>query len=71
MRFRGQSDDQIDVRLDIDELMILKNVLHEVCNRMQFTEDEFQVIFGFNRAEIEALMLRTANVVERLRLPSE
>jgi hypothetical protein len=71
MRLRGQSDDQLDVQLNIDELMILKSVLHEVCNGMQFTEDDFQTIFGFNRGEIEALLLRTSQVLERLRLPSE
>ena len=71
MRLRGQSDDQVDVRLSIDELMLLKNVLHEVCNGMHFTDDDFQTIFGFTRGEIEGMLLRTTSVLDRLRIASE
>jgi hypothetical protein len=71
MRLRGQIDDQVDVRLTIDELVLLKNLMHEVCNRMHFTENDFPTIFGVSRGEIEALLLRTNAVLERLRLMSE
>lgn len=71
MRLRGQNDDQVDVRLTIDELMLLKNMLQEVCNGMHFTDNDFQTIFGVNRAEAEGLLLRTNSVMERLRLISE
>ncbi len=71
MRLRGQNDDQVDVRLSIDELVLLKNVLHEVCSGMHFTENDFQAIFGVNRAEAEGLLLRTTGVLDRLRLISE
>ena len=70
MRLRGESDDQVDVRLSIDELVLLKHVLHEVCNGMHFTENDYQAIFGVSRAEIEALLLRTTGVLDRLRLTS-
>ena len=71
MRFRGQSDDQVDVRLSLDEFVLLKSVLHEVCNGMHFTENDFQAIFGVSRTEIEGLLLRTTGVLDRLRLTSE
>jgi hypothetical protein len=71
MRLRGQSDDQVDVRLSVDELVLLKNLLHEVCNGMHFTENDLQTIFDVNRAEIEGFLLRTRSVLDRLQLNSE
>ena len=71
MRLRGQDDDQVDVRLSVDELMLLTNVLHEVCNGMHFTENDFQTIFGASRREVEALLRRAASVLDRLRLTLE
>jgi hypothetical protein len=71
MRLRGQDDDQLDVRLSIDELMLLKSVLHEVCHGMHFTDGDFQTIFGFTRGEVEGMLLRTTSVLDRLRLTSE
>jgi len=68
MRLRGQDDDQVDVRLSIEELVLLKNMLQEVCNGMGFSDNDFVTIFGVNRAEAEALLLRTTGVLERLRL---
>lgn len=71
MRLQGQDDDQIDVRLSIEELVLLKNMLYEVCNGMGFTDNDFQTIFGANRSEAEALLLRATGVLERLRLLPE
>ena len=71
MRLRGQNDDQVDIRLSIDEFMLLKNMLQEVCEGMHFTENDFQTIFGTNKAEIEALLRHANNVLERLRLITE
>ena len=53
MRLRGHNDDELDVSLSIDELVLMKNVLHEVCNGMDFTEADFQAIFGASRREVE------------------
>lgn len=71
MRLRGQSDDQLDVRLSIDELMLLRNVLHEVCNGMHLTEGDFQAIFGASRGEIDALLRHATGVLDRLQITSE
>ena len=51
MRLRGHNDDELDVSLSIDELVLMKNVLHEVCNGMDFTEADFHAIFGASRRE--------------------
>jgi hypothetical protein len=71
MRLRGQNDDQVDIRLSIDEFMLLKNMLHQVCNGMHFTDNDFQAIFGANKAEFEGLLRRANSVLERLRLIAE
>jgi hypothetical protein len=71
MRLRGQSDDQVDVRLSIDELVVLRNVLHEIVHNMHFTENDFPAIFGVTRSEIEVLLLRSTHVLDGLRLTSE
>lgn len=64
MRFRGQSEDQVDVRLGLDELMLLDRALSELCHGMSFSEGDFQAIFGAHRAEVEALLLRVRAVLE-------
>ena len=71
MRLRGQDDDLVDVRLTIDEIMLLRTVLQEVCTGMNFTDNDFQTIFGINRADAEGLLLRTSQVIDRLRLTSK
>jgi hypothetical protein len=38
---------------------------------MHFTENDFQTIFGTNKAEMEALLRHANNVLERLRLITE
>ena len=71
MRLRGQDDEQLDVRLSVDELVLLKNVLHEICNGMTFTEGDFLAIFGASRQEVEALLQRSTNVLNQLGLLAE
>jgi hypothetical protein len=71
MRLRGQNDDQVDIRLSIDEFMLLKNMLQEVCTGMHFSDNDFRTIFGVNRAEAEGLLRRADGVLERLRLIAE
>jgi hypothetical protein len=71
MRLRGQDEDQIDVRLSIDDFMLLRRVLHEVCNSMHFTDNDFVAIFDTQRGEAEMLLLRTNAIMDRLRLVPE
>jgi hypothetical protein len=68
MRLLGQVEDQVDVRLTIEELILLRNALNEFCNGMHFTENDFQVILDSRRSDVEALLLRLSNAVERLSL---
>ena len=71
MRLRGHNDDQLHVSLSIDELVLMKNVLHEVCNGMDFTEADFHAIFGASRRELELLLMRATGVLDHLHLVPE
>jgi hypothetical protein len=71
MRLRGQDDEQLDVRISVDELVLLKNVLHEVCHGMTFTEGDFLAIFGTSRQEVEGLLQRSTNMLNQLGLLAE
>ncbi len=71
MKLIGRVEDQVEVRLNLEELVLLKNVLNEVCNGMQFTDRDFQVILDTNRAQVEDLLLRVRSALERLDILSQ
>jgi len=71
MRLRGQSDDLLEVRLNVEELVLLKNVLHEVCHGMSFSDGDFHTIFGSSRREVEGLLMRATVMLDKLRLTPE
>ncbi len=66
MRFLGQVEDQVDIRVGLDELMLLRTTLNEMCNGMQFSESDFQRILDTSRAEAEALLRRIDALLDRL-----
>ncbi|HEX9904421.1 MAG TPA: hypothetical protein VGA77_05600 [Propylenella sp.] len=68
MRFLGQIEDQVDVRLSLDEIVLLRNALHELCEEMQFSDNDFQTILGAQRGEADALLRRIDALVDRLQL---
>ena len=50
----------------------MKNVLHEVCNGMDFTEADFQAIFGASRRETgDRFCMRATGVLDHLHLVPE
>ena len=71
MRLRGQDDEQLDVRLSVNELVLVKNVLQEVCHNMTFTEGDFLAVFGSSRQEVEGLLQRSTNILDQLGLLAE
>lgn len=68
MRLIGRLEDQVEVRLSVEELVLVRNILHEMCNGMHFTERDFQVILDANRAQAEELLLRISTAIDRLRI---
>ena len=71
MKLVGQTEDQIDVRLRVDELVLLRNALKEFCEGMHFTENDFQVILDTRRADAEDLLMRIGVVLDRTNLLRE
>jgi hypothetical protein len=68
MKLRGQNEDQIDILMNVEDLMLLKRVLHEICNSMYFTDRDFQTIFDAQRTDAQLLLLRMNAIIDRLRL---
>lgn len=71
MRLRGQEDDQVDLRVSFEELVIIANVLSEICEGLHFSDEDFVEIFDTTRPEVETLLLRTNAILERLGLLTE
>jgi hypothetical protein len=69
MKLIGHDEDQVDIRISLEELILLRNALDEICNTMQFSEVDFQVILDSNRAQAEDLLLRLNAALERLKIP--
>ena len=68
MKFLGHQDESVDVRLSVDEFMLLKRALEEMCTAMAFSDRDFEVILGVQRHEAEGLLRRLDSVLARLRL---
>jgi hypothetical protein len=71
MKLIGQVEDQVEVRLSLEELILLRNVLNEICNGMQFTDNDFRAILDANKSEVETLLLRISNALDRLNILPE
>ena len=71
MKLIGQLEDQVEVRLSLDELVLLRNVLNEVCHGMHFTENDLAAIFDMNRSDAEDLLMHLSNALDRLHILPE
>lgn len=71
MKLLSQEEDQVDVRLAIEELVLLRNALNEFCNGMHLTDNDFLVILDTNRSEAEELLLRLTSAIDRLKFHPE
>ncbi len=68
MKLLAQLEDQVDVRLSLEELVLLRNVLNEICNGMSFTDNDFLAIIDAQRSEAEDLLNRVNTALDRLNL---
>ena len=66
MKLIGREDDQLDVRLNTAELVLLHNALDEICHGFTLTDRDFQEILGVTRGDATMLLRRTGHVLERL-----
>jgi hypothetical protein len=70
MKLLSHVEDQVELRLSVDELMLMRNALHEICNGMQFTDNDFLAILDTQRATAQDLLLRVNKTLDRLNLLS-
>jgi hypothetical protein len=70
MKFLAQDDDQVEVRMALHEMVLLTNMLHEVCRGFSFSDQEFQDIFDVARTDAEVLLRRMDVVLDRLGVPA-
>ena len=66
MRLLRCDDDQAELRMNVDELVLLNNALDEICNGIDYDEMEFETRLGVERSEAEMLRRRILGVLERL-----
>jgi hypothetical protein len=71
MKLLGYDEDQVEVRVGMDELILLNDALHEICFGFNLTDNDFQRIMGVSRQEAETLLIRFAAVLEKLGIASE
>lgn len=71
MQLIGQTEDEVEVRLNLEELILLRNALNEFCNGMQFTDNDFQTILDTRRADAEDLLRRIGVALDRVALLRE
>jgi hypothetical protein len=71
MKLFGHDEDQVDVRLSLDELVLVNRALRELCFGFHLSDPDFHAILGVPRYEAEALLRRTQTALQRLRLDVE
>jgi len=47
-----------------DELVVINNVLNEICHGLSFSDDEFQTRIGYSRAMAQNLLKKVAKALE-------
>lgn len=71
MKLISQAEDQVEVRLSLDELVLLRNVLNEICHGMHLTDNDFVAILNTQRSEAEDLLMHLSNALDRLEILPE
>jgi hypothetical protein len=66
MKLLGSDDGHADLRIGIEELILLHTALQEICHGFQLSDRDFQEILGVQRGEATALLRRFGGVLDRL-----
>jgi hypothetical protein len=53
------------VSFTADELLIINNALNEVCNGIDFEDDEFSARVGFPREQVRQLLAKVRDLLEK------
>ena len=71
MKLIDQNEDQVDLRLNVAEFVLLTNALDEICHGFQLTDRDFQEIVGVHRNDAASLVRRMTHILERLGVLAE
>ena len=66
MKLLAKGDDQVDVRISLADLILIANMLNEVCHGFALEDDEFLNIFDAPRSEFLSLLRRVDTILRRL-----
>jgi hypothetical protein len=53
------------VSFTVDELLMINNALNEVCNGIDFADDEFNTRLGFPRERMRQLLAKVSDLLEK------
>lgn len=56
MHVDRQTEKNVSLTLTHDEIVMLNNALNEVCNGVDFADDEFLTRLGFSRKRVRELL---------------
>jgi hypothetical protein len=65
MTAKRQPKQPAPVSFTTDELVIINNALNEVCNGVDFEDDEFRTRLGFPREQIQAVLRKVSDLLEK------
>ena len=65
MAGKRQPKSAAPVSFTVDELVMINNALNEVCNGVDFSDDEFRTRMGFPRQQVQALLAKVSDLLEK------
>jgi hypothetical protein len=65
MAGKRQPKSTVPVSFTVDELVMINNALNEVCNGVDFEDDEFRTRMGFPRQQVLALLAKVSDLLEK------
>ena len=65
MAAKRQPKPPATVSFTADELLMINNALNEVCNGVDFADDEFRTRLGFPREQVRQLLARVSELMEK------
>ncbi len=55
----------VPVSFTMDELLMINNALNEVCNGVDFDDDELATRLGYSREQLRHLLAKVSDLIEK------
>ncbi len=59
------SEPPAPIAFTADELVMINNALNEVCNGVDFDDDEFMTRLGHRREQVRKLLAKVSRLIEK------